>query len=306
MRMLAAGTFAAMVVATPAHAAAPSAGDLVVNGSFDSGTKGWWSSKNTPIKVDGGRLCAEVPAGGEKSWSAQLGQSRVAFEAGQSYKVSFEATATKTARIRSVIQRGSEPYTAVVDGWPEVGPASKKFSFVGRPKAGDPEGQLLFQVGGAAEAYTLCLDNVSVVPVVEHVVNGSFDAGTKGWWSSKNTPIKVDGGRLCAEVPAGGDKPWTSIVGQSRIPFKAGQPYRLSFKASASKNVKIRSVAQLGAEPHTGMVDGWPELGAGQRTYVYNGVAKATDAEGQVLFQVGGAAEPYTLCLDDVSFTGGE
>lgn len=304
--MLAAGTLAAMVVATPAYAATSSARDLVVNGSFDSGTKGWWSSKNTPIKADGGRLCAEVPAGGDKQWSAQLGQSRVAFEAGQAYKVTFEASASKTTRIRSLLQKGTTPFTGATDSWPEVGPTQKQFSYVGTPKFGDPEGQLLFQVGGAAEAYTLCLDNISVVPVVEHVANGSFDSGTKGWWSSKNTPISADNGRLCAEVPAGGDKQWSALIGQSRIPLQAGQMYRMSFRATASKNAKIRMVAQLGVEPHTVNVDGWADVSTGQRSFVYNGVAKTTTAEGQVLFQVGRAAEPYTLCVDEVSFTGGE
>lgn len=146
----------------------------------------------------------------------------------------------------------------------------------------------------------------AVAPANELVVNGSLDGGTKGWWSTKNTPIKVDGGRLCAQVPAGGDNVWAAMVGQSKIAFEAGTTYQLSFEASATKTTRIRSVVQRGTEPHTAVVDGYPEITSGQRTYVFTGTSKITEPEGQVLFQVGGAAEPYTLCLDEISFTGGQ
>ncbi|MFI7420818.1 carbohydrate binding domain-containing protein [Nonomuraea sp. NPDC049684] len=305
MRLIAVGAFVAMAAAAapaPAYAAAP-AGDVVVNGSLDSGVKGWWASKNTPIEVTGGRLCAEVPAGGDNVWSAMVGQSGIDVRAGQTYQLSFEATATRTTRIRSLVQGGDAKPAAIVDGYPEVGVSSRKFTYAATAKVSDSEAQVLFQVGGADAPYTLCLDNVSLVPVHQSVVNGSLDNGVKGWWASKNTPIEVTGGRLCAQVPAGGDNVWSAMVGQSGIAVEAGKTYRLSFKASATRPVKIRSVVQdSGAKP-AAIVDGYPEVGTGSRTYAYQNTAKTTDREAQVLFQVGGADAPYTLCLDDILLT---
>ncbi|WP_433426488.1 carbohydrate binding domain-containing protein (plasmid) [Microtetraspora malaysiensis] len=303
MRLIAVGAFVAMAAAaTPAYAAAP-AGDLVVNGSLDNGVKGWWASKNTPIKVTGGQLCAQVPAGGDNMWAAMIGQSGIAVQAGQTYQLSFEATATKTTRIRSVVQGSGEKPAAIVDGYPEVGGSPKKFTYAATAKVSDSEAQVLFQVGGADAPYTLCLDNVSLVPVHQSVVNGSLDNGVKGWWASKNTPITVTGGRLCAQVPAGGDNVWASMVGQSGIAVAAGKTYRLSFKASATRTAKIRSVVQGSGETHTAIVDGYPEVGTGSRTYAYQNTAKTSDREAQVLFQLGGADAPYTLCLDDILLT---
>ncbi|MGW4406461.1 carbohydrate binding domain-containing protein [Nonomuraea sp. NPDC004702] len=303
MRLIAAGAFVAMAAAaTPAYAAAP-AGDAVVNGSLDNGVKGWWASKNTPIKVTGGRLCAEVPAGGDNVWAAMVGQSGIEVRGGQTYQLSFEATATKTTRIRSLVQGGGTKPAAIVDGYPEVGTSSRKFTYAATAKVSDSEAQVLFQVGGADAPYTLCLDNVSLVPVHQSVVNGSLDNGVKGWWASKNTPIEVTGGRLCAEVPAGGDNVWASMIGQSGIAVEAGKAYRLSFKASATRPVKIRSVVQDSGSKPAAIVDGYPEVGTGSRTYSYQNTAKTSDQEAQVLFQVGGADAPYTLCLDDILLT---
>ncbi|WP_196777922.1 glycoside hydrolase family 9 protein [Lentzea aerocolonigenes] len=131
----------------------------------------------------------------------------------------------------------------------------------------------------------------------ERVLNGSFDLGKTPWWSSGNTPSKIVDGRLCADVPAGTVNPWNSMVGQNDIPLEAGQPYTLRFTASASRPVTIRAVVQSALNK--------PVTLSAPQSFEFSGTSTVSDIHQQVSFQLGGATEPYTLCVDDVSLTGG-
>jgi endoglucanase len=139
----------------------------------------------------------------------------------------------------------------------------------------------------------------------ERVLNGGFDSVKTPWWSSGNTPSVVDGGRLCADVPAGTVNPWQSMIGQNDVPLEAGQPYTLRFTASASKNVTIRAAVALAVPPSTTMFNRAAALTSTPRAFEFTGTSTVSDIHGQVGFQMGGATEPYTLCIDDVSLTGG-
>src|SRR2546426_1027632 len=86
---------------------------------------------------------------------------------------------------------------------------------------------------------------------VEQVVNGGFDTGTAPWWWTGNAPGAVVDGRLCATAPAATTTPWDAIIGQNEIDREAGQPYALSFTASASVPVTIRANVQLADPPYT-------------------------------------------------------
>ncbi len=139
----------------------------------------------------------------------------------------------------------------------------------------------------------------------ERLLNGGFDDGKDQWWSSGNTPTEVIDGRLCAEVPGGTTNPWDALIGQNDVPLEQDQPYRLRFTASASRPVTIVGNAGLAGPPHSTALSGRVEVGTSPRPYEIAGTAKVGAAKGQVAFQLGGVAEPYTLCLDDISFTGG-
>ncbi|WP_216208223.1 glycoside hydrolase family 9 protein [Amycolatopsis aidingensis] len=139
----------------------------------------------------------------------------------------------------------------------------------------------------------------------ERVLNGTFDGTKSPWWSSGNTPSRVEDGRLCADVPAGTMNPWDSMIGQNDIPLEAEQPYTLRFTASASVEVTIRTAVQLAHEPHTGTLDGQVALTGQPRTFEFTGTSTVATRHAQLSFQTGGAQQPYTFCVDDVSLTGG-
>ncbi|MFD9939823.1 glycoside hydrolase family 9 protein [Nonomuraea sp. NPDC059023] len=140
----------------------------------------------------------------------------------------------------------------------------------------------------------------------ERVLNGTFGGGSKEpWWSSETTPSRVEAGRLCAEVPAGTVNPWDSMIGQNDIPLENGQPYKLVFTAVATKDVTIKAIAQMSGPPHTTPIAGGADVTTTPRTFEITGTSTIDEAKSQIAFQMGGASEAYTLCLDDISFTGG-
>ncbi|HZC27735.1 MAG TPA: glycoside hydrolase family 9 protein [Actinopolymorphaceae bacterium] len=139
---------------------------------------------------------------------------------------------------------------------------------------------------------------------VEQIVNGSFDNGTKPWWSTPNAPVKVVDGRLCASVPGGTANPWNAIVGQNDLALKKGESYSFSFQASATAPVSITANVQLSDPPYTAAVSKKVTLGD-SKTYTYTFTSKVDTTKGAVQFQVGGAKEAWTFCLDKVSLERG-
>nr|WP_308801461.1 glycoside hydrolase family 9 protein [Streptomyces polyasparticus] len=140
----------------------------------------------------------------------------------------------------------------------------------------------------------------------ERVLNGTFDNGLKSpWWSSGNAPSKVVEGRLCADIPAGTTNPWDSVIAQNDIPLEAGQPYTLRFSASASRAVTVRAELALSDAPYTTSVNKPVALTAEPKTFEVTGAAKTTGIHHRVALQAGGTGAAYTLCVDDVSLTGG-
>ena len=140
----------------------------------------------------------------------------------------------------------------------------------------------------------------------QRVLNGSFAAGKTPWWSSGSTPSQVDaGGRLCANVPAGTVNPWDSMIGENDIPLEAGQPYTLSFTASATVNVTIRAGLALAVPPSTTMFTKTAAITTTPKAFTLTGTATISTLSGQLGLQLGANGGAYTFCIDDVSLTGG-
>ncbi|MEU3399845.1 glycoside hydrolase family 9 protein [Streptomyces filamentosus] len=140
---------------------------------------------------------------------------------------------------------------------------------------------------------------------VERIRNGTFDAGTESWWTSGVT-AGPDGGGLCADVPGGTVNRWDAAVGQNDLALTEGETYRVSFRASgAPAGHGVRAVVGLQVPPYDAYHEVVPQLDVSGDTYTYTFTAPAGTAQGQLAFQLGGAADPWRFCLDDVSLLGG-
>ncbi|MGW3602180.1 glycoside hydrolase family 9 protein [Micromonospora sp. NPDC005161] len=140
----------------------------------------------------------------------------------------------------------------------------------------------------------------------EQIDNGDFSAGVSPWFSYGTGALAVTDGRLCTTVPGGLANPWDAGIGQDGVPLIAGAEYTLGFTVSATPGAAVKAVLQLGSAPYTtyAAVDA-TATGTAQR--VEQTFTVPDDNPGaQLIFQVGGAAETQTVCLDDVSLRGGE
>lgn len=139
----------------------------------------------------------------------------------------------------------------------------------------------------------------------ENVVNGDFSDDMNGWWATDNVTPVVRNGQLCTDIPGGTQNPWDVIVGQNDLTLTEGEGYAFTFTASANAPSVVRAVVQEGQDPWTTFGSVVPTVTAEADTYEVTFEAGASMDNVQVVFQVGGAAEPWSLCLQQVSLIGG-
>ena len=140
---------------------------------------------------------------------------------------------------------------------------------------------------------------------VEQVRNGTFDTTLDPWWTS-NVTAGLSAGQLCSDVPGGTANPWDSAVGQNDITLVKGESYRFSFKASGvPEGHAVRAVVGLQVPPYDTWHEVTPVPSAAGDTFSYTFTSPVDTTQAQVAFQVGGGADPWRFCLDDVSLLGG-
>ncbi|MEV5551293.1 glycoside hydrolase family 9 protein [Streptomyces sp. NPDC052309] len=140
----------------------------------------------------------------------------------------------------------------------------------------------------------------------EQVRNGTFDNGTESWWTTSNVTADPAGGRLCADVPGGTANRWDAAVGQNDITLVKGESYRFSFSADGTPaDHVVRALVGLSVAPYDTYYEVSPQLSVSGNTYSYTFTSPVDTTQGQVGFQLGGSAEPWRFCVDDVSLLGG-
>ncbi|MGW0337271.1 glycoside hydrolase family 9 protein [Streptomyces sp. NPDC003011] len=141
---------------------------------------------------------------------------------------------------------------------------------------------------------------------VEQVKNGTFDTTTAPWWTSSNVTAGLSGGQLCADVPGGTANRWDAAVGQNDLTLVKGESYRFSFTANGSPDGHVaRAIVGLSAAPYDTYFEASPQLSVSGNAYSYTFTSPVDTTQGQVGFQLGGSAEPFRFCMDDVSLLGG-
>ncbi len=158
---------ASAVSSTPA-AAGTAAAEEIINGDFASGaTAPWWSTANNPASVVDGRLCADVPAGTANPWDAIIGQNDLAVTAGETYAISYTASATSPVTVTTNLQQTADPFTQYFTSSDQLTAEPKTFSQTFTAQTDDAAAGLQFQIGGSASAYTFCVDDVSLTSGAE-------------------------------------------------------------------------------------------------------------------------------------------
>ncbi|WFE39551.1 glycoside hydrolase family 9 protein [Micromonospora sp. WMMD998] len=140
----------------------PDAPEQLRNGDFSAGVSPWFSYSTGELAVTDGQLCTTVAAGTANPWDAGIGQDAVPLIQGAEYELSFDVSATPGAALKAVLQLGSAPYTTYASVDATATPTATHVTTTFTAPADNAGAQLIFQIGGSAEAQTFCLDNVSL------------------------------------------------------------------------------------------------------------------------------------------------
>lgn len=302
---------AACLTALPARAGTI---EHVSNGTFTGSVDPWWGTSNLTLSASGGQLCTQVPSGTSNIWDASVGYNGVELVKGDKYTLKFDASASVATTVKANVQLSEDPYTATLARDTALTSSKKTFTYAFTSTLDAYSGTLTFQLGGATRAYKFCLDNVSLTSETaavdpngpERVQNGTFDDGTNGWFSYETGTPSITSGKLCAVAPSGLSNIWDAGIGQSGIVLTEGYDYTLSFEASAKPAATVRASVQLGEEPYTSYYAENLDLTTKATKYTTTFTASESTDIAQVVFQVGGASDEFTFCVDNVSLRGGE
>ncbi|HEX4980779.1 MAG TPA: glycoside hydrolase family 9 protein, partial [Ilumatobacteraceae bacterium] len=283
-------------------------GENVRNGDFSAGTDQWFTTGNlTPTIVDG-RLCVDVPGGTVNPWDAIVGQNDIALVQGVNYRYSYDVSSSVDGKnARALVGLSVAPFDAYFTANELLTTATASLSNTFEQPTSTDLGQVAFQIGGSPDPWTFCVDNVGLVGGGENVRNGDFSAGTDQWFTTGNlTPTIVDG-RLCVDVPGGTVNPWDAIVGQNDIALVQGVTYQYSYDISSSvAGRNVRALVGLSVAPFDAYFTATEQLPTTDTTSSSNTFEQSTSTDlGQVAFQIGGSADPWTFCVDNVSLAGG-
>ncbi|MFJ3669330.1 glycoside hydrolase family 9 protein [Streptomyces sp. NPDC090106] len=141
---------------------------------------------------------------------------------------------------------------------------------------------------------------------VEQLRNGTFDTTTDPWWSTGNVTAGLSEGRLCADVPGGTTNAWDAAVGQNDLTLVKGESYKFAFTASGSpEGHAVRAIVGLQVAPYDTWFEISPQLTPAGDGYAYTFTSPVDTTQGQVGLQLGGSADAWRFCMDDVSLLGG-
>jgi endoglucanase len=154
----------AAAVSLPAGTAGADEVELIRNGTFDSSTDPWWGSANVTTSIEDGELCAAIPGGTANRWDAIVGHNDLTLQEGQTYRFSFSATGNPADHVvRAVVGLAVEPYDTYFEVSPQLSVSGNDYTYTFTAPADTTQGQVAFQAGGSADAWRMCLDDISLV-----------------------------------------------------------------------------------------------------------------------------------------------
>jgi endoglucanase len=291
--------------------------EFVPDGSFSTGPGSWWGYGGANLSAATGQLCYDVPAGGNP-WDAGAGLDGLALATGATYAYKFTVSASVGTTVNAILEAGggAQPFNQTIT----LGPTAQPFELTPVWNA-STAAKIVFHLGGAPAAYTFCIDDVSMFgpstapppppppdPNSELLTNGTFDTGMAPWTGYGGTGPTVVDGRLCMDVPARTSlgNPWDAAIQYNDINVVAGYNYALTFTASASVPVVVRTVVGRSVPPHETFLGQPTRLVPANTPITFSGVfftfpVTVSMPNAQIAFQIGGGLDAFTFCVDDIS-----
>ncbi|WP_238653631.1 carbohydrate binding domain-containing protein [Paenibacillus piscarius] len=231
--------------------------NLVINGSFSSGSTGWstWSGEGgaSSFQVVDGVAEVLITAAGSQAWHTQLYQEKIPLEAGRTYELSFKAKSTVPRQI-VVEYSGTSAQAAqakfdITATWATY---STQFTVTN-----DNPLKLNYLIGATMgedktanhTPHTISLDDIAVrevtggpvtPPASGKLENGTFDAepALKGWtqYFEAAGSAAVKSGELEVSLNFTGSANYAAQVDYRDLKLTEGTSYTLSFSARSDIN----------------------------------------------------------------------
>ncbi|MCX4885798.1 glycoside hydrolase family 9 protein [Streptomyces sp. NBC_00847] len=154
----------AALTALPAGPAAADEVEQLKNGTFDTTSAPWWTTTNVTAALSDGQLCADVPGGTANRWDAAVGQNDLTLVKGESYKFSFKASGSPGGHVVwAVVGLQVAPYDTYFEVSPQLSVSGDTYSYTFTSPVDTAQGQVALQAGGSADAWRMCMDDVSLL-----------------------------------------------------------------------------------------------------------------------------------------------
>ncbi|MGC5772782.1 carbohydrate binding domain-containing protein [Paenibacillus pabuli] len=205
-------------------------------------------SENAGVTID-------LPDTNTNWWDALLQQSQIGLEAGKTYRLTFEASASSPQKMQAVVSQSSGEFKKYMDQEVELTDSKQQYAYTftmgDTPDAG---AVLAFGLGSPVSTgpHTVSIQNVLLFEVnptadqggqpahVNLIPNGDFSKGSEGWFThadgdSKNLEMNVSNQQLQAKIGDAGQNPWDRQVINEGFGIQQGFKYKLTFKAKSEK-----------------------------------------------------------------------
>jgi len=240
-----------------------------------------WDGAAATYSIVDGVLNIDITAPGGAFWGHQFKQKGLELTQGQTYKLSFDASASNA---RDIIAKVTDDYEITVDLTSTV--ASYEFIFTYEGETTD-QAKVMFMLGNTTSyaAGLITLDNIVLHELDKDALvdNGNFEEFGWNVWSHDNASmVEVDNGELKVTVASVGTANWAVQLFQEGFDLTQDQAYRITFDAYAdvARDINVMMVCN-------GEYRGTQAITDTKATYTYDFTPTAACDNGKLDFELG-------------------
>ncbi|MFE6076558.1 carbohydrate binding domain-containing protein [Paenibacillus sp. NPDC057886] len=233
----------------------------VQNGELAADPNYWELIPNvlTATNTENSGMTIDLPGTSTNWWDALLQQSQIELDAGKTYRLTFEASASSPKTMQTVISQSAGEYAKYMEQQAQLTESKQQYAYTfTMGDTTDDAAVLAFGLGSPASTgpHTMSIQNVLLFEVnqsadqggqpthVNLIPNGDFTKGSEGWFTyaeggSKNLEMNVSNQQLHAKIGNAGQNPWDRQVINEGFGIQQGFKYKLTFKAKAEKARKL-------------------------------------------------------------------
>ena len=206
-----------------------------------------WEGAAATYTIVDGVLNIDVTAPGGAEWGHQFKQKGIELVKGQTYKLSFDASATAD---RDIIAKVTDNYALTVNLTSTMQTFELIFTYEGDTT---DMAKVMFMLGNTASyaAGVISLDNIEILELDGEpaVMNPGFeDTGWSVWSHDNGSSIAIVNDMLEVTVASVGTANWAVQLFQEGFDLAAGSTYRITFDAHADAARTINAMMVCNGE----------------------------------------------------------